>query len=34
LEGYQQMVKTLRQLNLDPRERLPFNFVFRGPPGR
>jgi hypothetical protein len=34
LEGYQQMVKTLRQLNLDPREQLPFNFVFRGPPGR
>ncbi|KAL3470349.1 P-loop containing nucleoside triphosphate hydrolase protein [Aspergillus californicus] len=33
LEGYQQMVKTLRQLNLDPREQLPFNFVFRGPPG-
>jgi hypothetical protein len=34
LEGYQEMVKTLRQLNLDPREQLPFNFVFRGPPGR
>lgn len=33
LEGYQQMVRSLRQLNMDPRGRLPFNFVFRGPPG-
>ncbi|OKP09443.1 Stage V sporulation protein K [Penicillium subrubescens] len=33
LEGYQQVAKSLRQLNMDPRGRLPFNFVFRGPPG-
>lgn len=33
LEGYQQMVRSLRQLNMDPRGTLPFNFVFRGPPG-
>jgi hypothetical protein len=33
LEGYQQMARSLRQLNMDPRGRLPFNFVFRGPPG-
>jgi hypothetical protein len=34
LQGYQQMVKSLRQLKMDPREQVPFNFVFRGPPGR
>ncbi|KAJ6117877.1 hypothetical protein N7523_005781 [Penicillium sp. IBT 18751x] len=33
LEGYQQLVRSLRQLNMDPMGRLPFNFVFRGPPG-
>ncbi|RAL15897.1 P-loop containing nucleoside triphosphate hydrolase protein [Aspergillus homomorphus CBS 101889] len=33
LEGYQNMVKRLRELHMDPREQVPFNFVFRGPPG-
>ena len=33
LEGYQQLVKKLRQLNMDPCDQIPFNFVFRGPPG-
>ncbi|KAF7519098.1 hypothetical protein PCG10_010340 [Penicillium crustosum] len=33
LEGYRQMVQILRRLDLDPRTQLPFNFVFRGPPG-
>ncbi|CAI7659971.1 unnamed protein product [Penicillium viridicatum] len=33
LEGYRQMVQSLRRLDLDPRTQLPFNFVFRGPPG-
>ncbi|KAJ5972007.1 ATPase AAA-type core [Penicillium vulpinum] len=33
LEGYRQMVQSLRRLDLDPRSQLPFNFVFRGPPG-
>ncbi|KAJ5939590.1 hypothetical protein N7466_002724 [Penicillium verhagenii] len=33
LEGYQQLVKSLKKLNMDPREQVPFNFVFRGPPG-
>ncbi|KAJ5114222.1 hypothetical protein N7456_002756 [Penicillium angulare] len=33
LEGYQQLVKSLKRLNMDPREQVPFNFVFRGPPG-
>jgi len=34
LEGYQKLVKVFRQLKVDPREQLPYNFVFRGPPGR
>ncbi|CAG8072301.1 unnamed protein product [Penicillium salamii] len=33
LRGYQKIVKDLRSLGMDPREQLPFNFVFRGPPG-
>ncbi|PYH78053.1 P-loop containing nucleoside triphosphate hydrolase protein [Aspergillus uvarum CBS 121591] len=33
LEGYQDLVKKLRKLHMDPREEVPFNFVFRGPPG-
>ncbi|KAJ5522243.1 hypothetical protein N7527_006358 [Penicillium freii] len=33
LEAYRQMVQSLRRLDLDPRTQLPFNFVFRGPPG-
>ncbi|CAI7567741.1 unnamed protein product [Penicillium glandicola] len=33
LEGYRQMVQSLRRLDMDPRSQLPFNFVFRGPPG-
>ncbi|KAJ5272282.1 hypothetical protein N7478_007407 [Penicillium angulare] len=32
LEGYQRLVKSLKGLNMDPREQVPFNFVFRGPP--
>lgn len=34
LDGYQKMVKSLRQLGMNPREHVPFNFVFRGPPGK
>ncbi|KAL1962658.1 hypothetical protein VTN77DRAFT_9292 [Rasamsonia byssochlamydoides] len=33
LEGYQQTAKNMRKLELDPREQVPFNFLFRGPPG-
>ncbi|KAJ5448828.1 hypothetical protein N7445_003649 [Penicillium cf. griseofulvum] len=33
LEGYRRMVQRLRLLDMDPRTQLPFNFVFRGPPG-
>lgn len=33
LQGYQQTVKTLKSLDMDPKEVIPFNFLFRGPPG-
>lgn len=33
MEGYCQTVKGMRELDLDPREQVPFNFLFRGPPG-
>lgn len=34
LEGYQQTVKNLKKLDMDPKDHLPFNFLFRGPPGK
>lgn len=33
LQGYQETVKTLKSMDIDPRENIPFNFLFRGPPG-
>lgn len=33
LEGYRQTVCNMRKLDIDPREQIPFNFLFRGPPG-
>lgn len=33
LQGYQETVKTMKSLDLDPKEDIPFNFLFRGPPG-
>ncbi|KAL4786945.1 P-loop containing nucleoside triphosphate hydrolase protein [Aspergillus varians] len=33
LEGYRQTVKNMRDLEMDPKEQVPFNFLFRGPPG-
>ncbi|OJJ44977.1 hypothetical protein ASPZODRAFT_70336 [Penicilliopsis zonata CBS 506.65] len=33
LEGYRRTVKHMRELEMDPREQIPFNFLFRGPPG-
>lgn len=33
LEGYQDTVRTLKSLDMDPKESIPFNFLFRGPPG-
>ena len=33
LEGYQRTVANMKRLGMDPREQIPFNFLFRGPPG-
>jgi DNA polymerase III delta prime subunit len=33
LEENRQMVKKLKQMKMNPREQVPFNFLFRGPPG-
>ena len=33
LEDYRQTVRNMRKLDIDPREQIPFNFLFRGPPG-
>jgi SpoVK/Ycf46/Vps4 family AAA+-type ATPase len=34
LERYYRTVKNCRQFGLDPRGKVPFNFLFRGPPGK
>ncbi|KXH60268.1 ATPase [Colletotrichum salicis] len=33
LEGYQETVRSMKALDMDPKESIPFNFLFRGPPG-
>lgn len=33
LEGYQAQVRALKKHDLDPKEGVPFTFLFRGPPG-
>ncbi|KAK8151607.1 P-loop containing nucleoside triphosphate hydrolase protein [Phyllosticta citribraziliensis] len=33
LQGYQRTVANMRELDMDPREQIPFAFLFRGPPG-
>jgi len=33
LEGYQDTVRTMKSLEMDPKQNIPFNFLFRGPPG-
>ncbi|KAI0020648.1 P-loop containing nucleoside triphosphate hydrolase protein [Xylariomycetidae sp. FL0641] len=33
LSGYQDTVRAMKALDMDPKENIPFNFVFRGPPG-
>jgi SpoVK/Ycf46/Vps4 family AAA+-type ATPase len=33
LEGYQDNAKTMKLLGMDPKETVPFSFLFRGPPG-
>ena len=34
LSNYQQMASVCRLRDLDPRDQIPMNFVFTGPPGR
>jgi len=34
LEGYQQLVRGMKARGLDPRDQIPTNFVFKGPPGK
>ena len=33
LQGYHQTARSTRDLGLDPKGHIPFNFLFRGPPG-
>lgn len=33
LEGYVQTTSSMRVRGIDPREHIPFNFIFKGPPG-
>ncbi|OJD15900.1 hypothetical protein AJ78_03879 [Emergomyces pasteurianus Ep9510] len=33
LEGYQKTFANMKARNLDPRTQVPFNFIFKGPPG-
>ncbi|KAF1998618.1 P-loop containing nucleoside triphosphate hydrolase protein [Amniculicola lignicola CBS 123094] len=33
LQGYQTTAANMKKLGMDPREQIPFNFLFKGPPG-
>ncbi|KAK4611584.1 NFX1-type zinc finger-containing protein 1 [Fulvia fulva] len=33
LQGYQTVAANMKELEMDPREQIPFAFLFRGPPG-
>ncbi|KAK2002735.1 ATPase [Colletotrichum falcatum] len=33
LEGFQENVRSMKALGIDPKQNIPFNFLFRGPPG-
>lgn len=33
LVGYSRIVQSTKALDIDPREQIPFNYLFRGPPG-
>ncbi|KAF4831782.1 NFX1-type zinc finger-containing protein 1 [Colletotrichum siamense] len=33
LQGFQKNVCAMKELGMDPKENIPFNFLFRGPPG-
>lgn len=34
LEGYQQVAKNMKAMDMDPVTQIPFGFLFRGPPGK
>lgn len=34
LQDYQKTAANLKALGMDPREQIPFNFLFKGPPGK
>jgi hypothetical protein len=34
LERYQRIAATMRARDMDPRTQIPFNFIFKGPPGQ
>jgi hypothetical protein len=34
IQGYQQTAANLKALDMDPREQIPFSFLFKGPPGQ
>jgi hypothetical protein len=34
MKGYQNIATNMRDRGMDPREELPFTFLFRGPPGK
>lgn len=34
LVGYSRMVQNAKSLEMDPRSQIPFNYLFRGPPGK
>ena len=34
LQDYQRTAANLKALDMDPREQIPFNFLFKGPPGK
>lgn len=33
LQEYQENVRAMKELGIDPKENIPFNFLFKGPPG-
>lgn len=34
IQGYQTTAANMKALGMDPREQLPFSFLFKGPPGQ
>jgi hypothetical protein len=34
IQGYQTIAANMKAIGMDPREQIPFNFLFKGPPGK